>query len=56
MDGILGQKKKKPDLGKLQQSVLKRPSSANRKFTTADEEGENRAGQTRDCQKASRFE
>ena len=33
-------------------AVFKKPSSANRKFTTADVEGEDRAGLIRDSQKA----
>ena len=51
MDSILGK-------GSVEQSgrstVMERPSSASRKFTGGDEEGDDRSGLTRDTQKAMR--
>ena len=47
MDGILGKGKVK-----THSVVMRKPSSPNRKFDAADEEGDDRSGLSRDAQKA----
>jgi hypothetical protein len=52
MDGILGNDEDEEKVKVKEKNILKKPSSANRRFDRADELGEDRTGESRDPQKA----